>query len=34
MRGDVIVGGLYGDEGKGKVAYLGVGRKDKDLIEL
>ena len=34
MRVDVIVGGLYGDEGKGKVAYLGVGRKDKDLIEL
>ena len=34
MKVDVIVGGLYGDEGKGKVAYLGVGRKDKDLIEL
>ena len=33
MRVDVIVGGLYG-EGKVKVAYLGVGRKDKDLIEL
>ena len=32
MRVDLIVGGLYGDEGK--VAYLGVGRKDKDLIEL
>lgn len=34
MKVDVMVGGLYGDEGKEKVAFLGVRRKDKDLIEL
>lgn len=46
MKVDVIVGGLYGDKGKGKiisylgdetkfkVAYIGVGRRKSDLIKL